>query len=276
MPQPTIIIQARMTSSRLPGKVLLPVLDKPLLAYQLERLQRVQSTQRIVVACTNRNEDDPIVALCNEWNLPVFRGSETDVLNRYYEAAQEFEADPIIRITSDCPLIDPAVVDQVIGFYLAHAGQYDYVSNTLERSWPQGLDVEVFAFAALEDADANAERWEEREHVTPYIYWRPEEYRLAAVQAEENHAHYRWTVDTGEDYEFIAQVLETLYPQNPTFTTADVMALLEANPDWLDINAQVHQRWIFKDSTSGQTGSDELNYEDLEDYQDLVGDVVED
>ncbi|NEO63206.1 MAG: NTP transferase domain-containing protein, partial [Moorea sp. SIO4G2] len=159
-----IIVQARMTSTRLPGKVLKQVLGKPLLDYQIERLRRVKLADEIVIATTINQTDEPIVELCNSISIPYFRGSEEDVLARYYGAAVEHQADVVVRVTSDCPLIDPQVIDQVIQFYLDHQGEYDYVSNSLQRTYPRGMDTEVFSFAALDEAFHEASAQPDREH----------------------------------------------------------------------------------------------------------------
>lgn len=239
-----LIIQARMTSTRLPGKVLKTVLGKPLLAYQLERLRRVKSADGLVVATTTNDTDEPIVALCQELGVAVYRGSETDVLSRYYEAAQVHQADAIVRVTSDCPLIDPDVLETLIQFYRAHADQYDYVSNSLgdPPTFPRGLDTEVFSMNALAEAHTCATHPAEREHVTPYLYRRPEYYRLHGITHPVNLSHHRWTVDTPEDFELIERILSALYPINPRFGMADVLALLEEHLDWMALNAHISQK----------------------------------
>lgn len=236
-----IIVQARMTSTRLPGKVLMPVLGKPLLGYELERLQRCKLADKLVVATTTNATDDPVEALCREWNVPVSRGSESDVLSRYYEAAREANAQTIVRVTADCPLIDPIVVDQVISRYKSAEGQLDYVSNTLARTYPRGLDTEVFSFKALETAHREATEPTHREHVTPFFYTQPERFKLASVEASENLGQHRWTVDTPEDFELIRRILETLYPLNVSFTTEEILALLAQNPEWIELNIHIEQ-----------------------------------
>jgi spore coat polysaccharide biosynthesis protein SpsF len=239
-----IVIQARMTSTRLPGKILKPVLGKTLLEYQLERLARVNNADGLVIATTTNETDQPIVDLCNALAVPVSRGSEADVLSRYYEAAMAHQADVVVRVTSDCPLIDTAVVSEIIGFYLAHADEYDYVSNTLDRTYPRGLDTEVFSFKLLEQAHREAIQPDEREHVTPFIYRNPQRYRLHQVKQSVDHSAERWTVDTPEDFELIRRILEALYPQNPTFGQADVLALLDVHRDWRALNATIEQKMV--------------------------------
>lgn len=234
-----IILQARMTSTRLPGKVLMPVLGKPLLTYQLERLNRVARADKIVVATTVNATDDSVAALCAELGIACHRGSEMDVLGRYYEAALQAGAETVVRITGDCPLMDPAVVDRVIEEY--QGGSADYVSNTLERTYPRGLDVEVFSFSALEEAWRYGRSPAEREHVTPYIYRHPESYVLGNVRNARDLSHHRWTVDTPEDFQLVKKILTLLYPVQPHFGMAQVEALLAEHPDWYEINAHIEQ-----------------------------------
>lgn len=237
-----IINQARMTSTRLPGKVLKEVLGKPLLEYQIERLRRIELADELVIATTTNGTDQPIVDLCEKLGVSYYRGSENDVLSRYYEAAQKYGADIIVRVTSDCPLIDPAVIDKVIKYFLDHQGQYDYVSNVLKRTYPRGMDTEVFSFQVLQDINASAVNLLDREHVTRYIYQNPQKYRLGNVRDEEDHSDLRWTVDTQEDFEFIKMILEVIYSSKHMFSFYDCLMLLQQNPELLDINRHVEQK----------------------------------
>ncbi|HBV96585.1 MAG: acylneuraminate cytidylyltransferase [Peptococcaceae bacterium BICA1-7] len=237
-----IIVQARMTSTRLPGKILKKVLNKPLLAYQVERLLRVRLADNVIIATTENKEDNVIVDFCKELSLPYFRGSEEDVLSRYHGTALEHEADVVVRVTSDCPLIDPSVIDSVIGFYIDNYPKYDYVSNTLERTYPRGMDTEVFSFKALELAHRLAKTAPEREHVTAYLYRNPEIFGTANVTFHEDQSRHRWTVDTADDFELIKRIIEGLYPVNPHFSLEDALSLLENNPDWFHINVHVEQK----------------------------------
>ena len=239
-----IIDQARMTSTRLPGKVMKEVLGKPLLEYQIERLRRVTEADEVVIATTTNIADEPIVELCERLGVAYYCGSEEDVLSRYYEAATEFRADVVVRVTSDCPLIDPAVVDKVIKHYKDNRNNYDYVSNTLTRTYPRGMDTEVFSYKVLQEAYYNAQKQPEREHVTPYICWHPESYRLDNVSHHENQSQHRWTIDTPEDFELIKLILQELYPVNNRFTWLDVLNLLNEYPEWVQINAGVKQKEI--------------------------------
>lgn len=235
-----IIVQARMTSTRLPGKVLLPLTGEPMLTRLIERLRRVRRADGIVVATTTNTSDDPIAALCALLGVPCHRGSEHDVLSRYADAARLYGADVVVRITSDCPLIDPALIDQTIAAY--DEGGSDYVSNMLPPTWPYGMAVEVFSAAALAQAHAEATQAAEREHVTPFLYWHPERYRLRNVASPVDLSHHRWTVDTPEDYALVSRLFDHLMPNRPNFTQADVLALLEQHPDWIAINQHIRQK----------------------------------
>lgn len=237
-----IIVQARMTSTRLPGKVLKKVLGKSLLEYQVERLRRVKYADEIVIATTINETDQPIVDLCRHLSVPCFRGSEQDVLARYHGAAREHQAETTVRITSDCPLIDPQVIDRVIQFYLEHRPAYDYVSNSLERTYPRGMDTEVFSIKALNEAFAEATEQSDREHVTPFIHRQPDRYQLANVAHTENQSHHRWTVDTPEDFELVKNIINALYPANPLFNLQDCLNLLQKHPEWEKINVHVQQK----------------------------------
>lgn len=219
------ILQARMTSTRLPGKVLEPVLGEPMIGRQLERLVRSRRLDRIVVATSSDPSDDPLAAYCEGLGYAVFRGSLGDVLDRYCGAmAQVPEADVIVRLTADCPLADWTVIDATID-RLRETGA-DYASNTpAVRTYPHGLDVEVMRRGALEQAGREATTPYEREHVTPYIHRRPGVFRIASLSRTPSLAHLRWTVDLPEDLAFVREVYERLYPSDPAFTSDDVVAL---------------------------------------------------
>jgi spore coat polysaccharide biosynthesis protein SpsF len=243
MSKVVIIIQARMTSTRLPGKVLLPVLGRPMFSFQIERLKKVRGANQIIVATTVNSTDDPIVAFCADESLDHVRGSEHDVLSRYVLAAHKSSADVVVRVTSDCPLLDPELVDKMILEYFGDA-RPDYVSNMLVPTWPYGMAVEVFSAAALFEAEAEPSDPVEREHVTPFIYRHPERYRLHSVTRQVDLSDHRWTVDTPEDFELITRILTELYPGNPDFHMDDVLKLLDRNPDWVKINQHIQQKKI--------------------------------
>ena len=237
-----IIIQARMGSTRLPGKILKSVLQKTLLEYEVERLKRIKTPHQIVVATTTDKKDDAVEELCKKIKVETFRGSESDVLSRYFEAAKRFKANVVVRITADCPLIEPEIVDQAIQIFLQSATSAAYVSNTIHRTFPRGLDVEVFSFEALKNAHENAKDQADREHVTPFIKRHTDLPNLKNILNDKDFSHYRWTVDTPEDFELIKRVLEALYPRNPNFHLNDVLKLLDLHPEWPKLNAHIEQK----------------------------------
>jgi len=229
------IVQARMGSTRLPGKVLKQVCGRTLLEHQMERMRRARSLAEVVVATSTSPGDDTVEDVLRSRGLAVWRGPEQDVLARYAGAATAFGADPVVRMTMDCPLIDPKVIDQVVGTYLA--GGFDLVANNLEPTFPHGLDLEVFSLSALETADREAATPFEREHVTPFIRDRPERFRLGNVRSPRDLHHLRWTVDYPEDLELVRIVYEELYRDGESFTTEEILALLERRPEITSINA---------------------------------------
>ncbi|MEC0267599.1 glycosyltransferase family protein [Paenibacillus anseongense] len=237
-----VIIQARMGSTRLPGKVLTNLAGKTVLAHVIERAQNFKNVQEIVVATTTGAQDAPIVEEAISQGAAVYRGSEYDVLSRYYEAGLQAKADTVIRITSDCPLIDPEVSSHIIQEYLNEGGKYDYVSNTLNRSYPRGLDTEVFSFASLETAHRESQRAHDREHVTPYIYNTPKYFNCRSVLTDEGILDYRWTLDTPEDWELISRIYNSLYLPGQLFTWKEAASLMRKNPDWAMINSHVEQK----------------------------------
>lgn len=207
---------------RLPGKVLREVMGKPLIRYEIERLKRVKGVQ-LVIATTGEERDGAIARECAD--LPVYMGSETDVLARYWECASFFRGDVIIRVTGDCPLIDPVLVEEVIAEY--DKGGADYVSNVLVRSYPRGFDVEVFPFEMLDQAYRDAIDPYDREHVTPFII--RESMSKRNVAASKDYSEYQVSVDTLDDFLLVQAILEDLYPKNPYFTWKDVVNWLEEN-----------------------------------------------
>src|SRR5580700_5053330 len=235
----TAIIQARMSSTRLPGKVLLDLAGEPMLARVVARTQQAKSIDRTIVATTVEPEDEPIVALCRARRWAVSRGSRDDVLDRYYQAAVADGADPIVRITSDCPLIDPEIIDRVVARL---DGTVDYASNiNPRRTFPRGLDVEVFTFAALSAAWRDDREATGREHVTPFLYRHPERFRIALVESEKPEAAcHRWSVDTPEDYELMRRIYSHFGRRE--FNWLDVLNLLDQHPDWCEINRHIEQK----------------------------------
>jgi spore coat polysaccharide biosynthesis protein SpsF len=234
------IIQARMGSSRLPGKILKPVLGKTLLEYQLNRIERIKQINEIVVATTTNEIDNKIVDLCNRLSIPFFRGPEEDVLKRYYDTAKQYGANTIVRLTSDCPVIDPIIIENTINYYLNN--NFDYVSNTLERTFPRGMDTEVFSFQALERAFNEGEEKHFREHVTPYIYQNPDIFKLGSFYSKKDNSQYRLTVDTQEDFDLIEKIILNLYPRNNQFNLNAIIDLLTEKPELVKINAHIEQK----------------------------------
>lgn len=233
------IVQARMDSTRLPGKVLKEVLSRPLLSYQIERMKQSKLIDEVIIA-TTPNNNQKIIELCEKEGVNYFIGSEQDVLARYYNTAKKYAADIVVRMTSDCPLIDPVIVDKVITMY--RSGQYDYVSNTIERTFPRGMDVEVFSIEVLERAFNKAEIEYEREHVTPYLYMNPNRFSIGQLTQQDNTSEIRLTVDTPEDFTVIRHIIEALYPAQPQFKLNDILAILKKRPDWLEINKDIVQK----------------------------------
>ncbi len=236
----TAIIQARMGSSRLPGKVLKKVNGKPLLLHQIERLKTCKLIDDLVIATTVESQDDLIVEFCEKYNVAVYRGSENNVLERYYEAWRQFGGDVIVRLTSDCPIIDSCIVDNTINYYMKHS--FDYVSNTVERTFPRGLDTEVFSSTTLEDTYHKATLDRDKEHVTAYIYTHPDEFKLGSYKGEIDFSKYRWTVDTKEDFELIRHLLEAYSGREKQLTLATGVELMKEHPNWFEINKHIEQK----------------------------------
>jgi spore coat polysaccharide biosynthesis protein SpsF len=214
---------------------LLDIQGKPLLEHVIDRVRRARLIDRIVIATTVDEKDKPIIEFAKNRGIPYYVGSEDDVLDRFYRAAKKYKAKIIVRITPDDPFKDPEVIDKVIGYYLEHEGELDYVSNTIKPTYPEGLDVEVFSFDALAKAWREAKKPSEREHVTPYIWNHPEIFRLANVENEEDLSHLRWTLDYEEDLRFVREVYARLY-HGQVFLMKDILALLSAEPELARIN----------------------------------------
>jgi len=237
------IIQARMGSTRLPGKVLLDLAGEPMLARDVNRVQRASLIDQVVVATTTQPADEAIANLCAARGWPCFRGSEEDVLDRYYRAAVAYSADVVVRITSDCPLIEPAVTDRVVQEFLQRQPDVDYACNILpRRTFPRGLETEVLRFDVLERAwreDTNP-AW--REHVTQYIQRHSDLFRIHGVVNDTDLSAMRWTVDTPEDMEIVQRIYSHF--GHDCFSWLDVLALLSEHPEWLDINRHVRQKEV--------------------------------
>ena len=229
------IIQARMGSSRLPGKILKDINGHTMLWHVVQRAKAVNGIHDVVVATSDKTEDTVVAAACKKLDVACFRGSETDVLDRYYKAASFFCADAIVRLTGDCPLLDVAVIDEVIAAFVV--GDYDYVSNRMELTYPDGLDTEIFSFPSLEKAWHESLLPSEREHVTPYIYTHPEIFALGNVRYKEDLSALRWTVDEEQDLEFARNVFS--YLGNDCFGMDKILEVLRTHPEITEINKSI-------------------------------------
>jgi spore coat polysaccharide biosynthesis protein SpsF len=238
------IVEARMRSTRLPGKVLKPILGRPMLALLVERLGRVRQIDAIVIATTENSADDCIAALAQQLGVQSYRGSEDDVLGRVLGAARSVHADLIVEVTGDCPLIDPGVIDQLIATYKTNLT--DYCANVLSRTYPRGMEAQVFSVDVLARAADSTQDPIDREHVSLYIYEHPDTFRLLNVASglPPHAAELRLTVDTQEDFDLILRIFETLYPDNPGFSLMDILALFERQPELRAINQSVQQKAI--------------------------------
>ena len=225
------ILQARMSSTRLPGKVLMDLAGAPMILRQVERVRRAGRIERLVVATSTDPSDDRLAEVVAAAGVDVHRGPLDDVLARFVGALDAFPSDQVVRLTGDCPLADPEAIDDTIGLHLASGA--DYTSNTPDtHAYPKGLDVEVITAAALRRAAAAATTAEEHEHVTWGVWTRPDLYRLEWVRSEAaDDGDVRWTVDRPDDYEFVREVYAALYPANPAFTSADIRAFVAGRPD---------------------------------------------
>lgn len=235
------IIQARMGSQRLPGKVLADIQGEPMIARVVERTRRASCLNGVIVATTIDPTDDEVAALCQARGYAAIRGHATDVLDRYVQAARAHDVDIIVRVTGDCPLIDPAVVDRTVAAFLASDPPADYASNRIVPTYPIGLDVEVFTRQALLRAYAEATVKYQREHVTPYFYESPGRFRVVSVESGGDFGGHRWTVDTPEDLQFVREVFIRMQGRED-FGWQDVLHLLDEEPELAQINAHIRQR----------------------------------
>jgi spore coat polysaccharide biosynthesis protein SpsF len=226
------ILQARASSSRLPSKVLKPILGRPMLAHQLDRVRRARSLDALIVATSTDSSDDPIEQLCATEGVSCFRGSLDDVLDRYYQAALPHRPSTIVRLTGDCPLADPDLIDRVVEFF--HSDRFDIAGA--DQTHPDGLDVEVFRFDVLEHAWRHATRPSDREHVSRFILDQPDRFRIGPYSSPVDLSHMRWTVDEPQDFELVTRIYEALHPRKPAFTTEDILELLAAQPELLELN----------------------------------------
>ncbi|MEK4076516.1 glycosyltransferase family protein [Paenibacillus sp. FSL M7-0656] len=235
----TAIIQARLGSSRLPAKVMKTLEDKSVLGHVITRVRAIPLVNNVVVATTNAIEDEEICKEAKRYKVDCYKGSINNVLKRYYEAAKLSNADVIVRITSDCPLIDPNISNKVIKYFIN--SHIDYLSSGLSNTFPRGLDTEVFTFQALEKAHEESTKEYELEHVTPYIYENPDLFRIRVYSNEQNFSHYRLTLDTIEDWKLISEIYKKLYTGR-VFGLDDTIHLLQSHPELALINSQVKQK----------------------------------
>jgi len=234
------IIQARMGSTRLPGKVLVDIAGKSMLSRVVERLRMSVTIGQFVVATTVTRADDAVVKECRRLGVHFFQGSEEDVLDRFYQAARQFRADVIVRITADCPLIDPEVTDLVVRKFLM--GGVDYASNSLERTYPRGLETEVMTIKALGRAWNEAKEPHERSHVTPYIYHHPETFQLLSVRISEDLSAFRWTVDTRADLQLVQEIYGRRGQKSGCFSWREALEAVKNDPALTALNRDVRQK----------------------------------
>jgi spore coat polysaccharide biosynthesis protein SpsF len=239
-----VIIQARMGSTRLPGKVLKDLKGKPIIWHVIERVKQSKLIDDVIIATTTSKQDNQIVEFCVDNNIKYYRGSEENVLERYYETAKHFDSDIVLRVTSDCPLIDPKVIDDILEFYLKN--NYDLVTNAgmdlANRTFPRGLDIEIFSIEILEKAYVNAKKKYELEHVSPYIY--ENKFDIYYFKNQQDYSKYRLTLDTIEDYKLIEKIYDELYDSSHNFYMEDIIELLISKPKLYLINNKIKQKKV--------------------------------
>ncbi len=229
----TLMIQARVGSNRLPGKVLKTIEGKPMIWHVINRVKKIPNIQQIVLITTEKKEDEKLEEIAKTHEILFFRGDENDVLNRHYQCAITFKAEHIIRITGDCPLIDPTIIQSILEFYLEN--DYDYVSNTIKPTFPDGLDVEIFSLKALKKAVKNAKLSSEREHVSPYFIKNPKKFKLHNIKNKKDLSHMRWTIDQKQDLKFVRKIYAKVRPRK-IFSMQDVLKIILEEPELQKIN----------------------------------------
>lgn len=233
------IVQARMSSTRLPGKIMKTIMGKTVLELQLERMSYSKKCGKIIVATSTNPKDDILEKFCIEKNIEIFRGDENDLLDRHFQCAKKYNAKIISKIPSDCPLIDARIIDEVFDFN--DANQFDFTSNLHPATYPDGNDVEIFSIDALERAHIEAIRPLEREHTTPFLWENPEKFKLGNYvwsSGLDYSMSHRFTIDYQEDFDFIQKVFEELYPSNPNFSLQDILTLLDTKPEIYELNSK--------------------------------------
>jgi len=238
------IMQARTGSTRLPEKILKKIKKKTVLQHDIDRVLKAKNIDKLVIATTERFEDDVIINIAKNNSVGYFRGSENDVLSRYYFAAKKYNAEIVIRITSDCPLIDPEIIDNMVNEFikLRCIENLDYLSNKIKMTYPRGLDVEVFSFEALEKTFREATQKFEKEHVTPYIYLNPKKFRIKNYENDRDYSMLRWTLDTEEDFLLIKTIYDQLYDKNKIFLFKDILRCVQDNPKISKLNEHIKQK----------------------------------
>ena len=234
------IIQARMSSTRLPGKVLMEVNGRPLLLYMIERLKGSETIAKVVVATSSDESDNPLAKFCEANGVDCYRGSLDDVLDRYYQAAVKCKCETVIRLTGDCPIIDPKVIDTVVRKF--ESGGYDFVANTAppeNTTYPEGMDVEVFSFSALEKAWKDAKKPSDREHVTFYFWKNPGLFSTFRCDLDRNYSKYRVTVDYPMDFNVISDIITEFYPENKYYTMQEIIAFLDTHKETMGKNSGI-------------------------------------
>ncbi len=234
--KPTIIIQARTGSSRLPKKVLSKIQSKSMVWHVINRTKQVKNAKQIILATSTDSSDKVLVNIAKKEKILVFTGSENDVLDRYYNTSIKYNADPIIRITADCPLIDPKLISDMLNFFIEK--KYDFISNTLNPTFPDGLDISIFSFKALEHAWKKANLQSEREHVVPYIIKHKNYFKIFSYENSQNLSDLRWTVDEKNDLLFVRKIYKLMHPKL-TFSTHDILKKIEQRPELLKINSGI-------------------------------------
>ncbi|MFP4322568.1 MAG: cytidylyltransferase domain-containing protein [Anaerolineales bacterium] len=259
----TAIVQARLGSRRLPEKVLQEVAGQPLIGHVIQRVRAAQKVERVILATTDQPADDRLVEWAESQAIPVFRGSENDVLCRYVEAAQAFDASVVVRITGDCPLLDPQVIDATIGLF--QSADYAYVNNFMPRTYPDGLDTEVIRLEALQAAHQAATLPSDREHVTPFIRKHPGRFPQVGLTYPKDLSMYRWTVDEPADLAFVTRIFQALYPRDPLFDMKAIIGLLARQPELLHINQGIptnegYAVSLAKDAEEQKSFFEEINF----------------
>ncbi len=232
----TAIIQARISSTRLPGKMLADIEGKSLLLHVIERVRKSKKIDAIIVATTDKKADKKIIEISKKAGVKTFAGSETDVLDRYYQSAKKFSSEVIVRVTADDPFKDPEIIDELVGVFLNNKSKFDYVSNTIKPTYPEGLDIEVFSFVALKKAWKESKKSFQREHVTPYIWQNPKKFNVKNISFKKDLSHLRWTIDHPQDLQFAREIYKRLYAIKPIFLMQDILGVLKKEPHLVKIN----------------------------------------